>query len=72
MRRKVPVSLWIIVAAGVAGAFLLFQAYFKRCQRLQARPCNTILYDGCCPETNLVCFNHKCIKLFPAEKRYEP
>ncbi len=72
MSRKVPVSLWIIAAAGAAGAFLLFQAYLKPCQPLQGGPCNALIYDGCCPDTNLVCFNRKCIKLFPSEKRYEP
>lgn len=71
MSRNVAVSVWMIAAAVAVGAFLLFQAYLKPCQRLKSGPCNTAYYGRCCPGTNLVCYNQRCIKLFPDTKSYE-
>lgn len=71
MREKISVSVWVLAAAIGVGAFLLFQAYLKPCQPMQAGPCNTIYYAGCCPGTNLVCYRNKCIKLHPDAKTYE-
>jgi hypothetical protein len=71
MQRKIPVSVWLIAAAGVVGMFLLFQAYLKPCQPLKSGPCNTIYYGYCCPDKNLVCYRQKCLQLFPDARTFE-
>lgn len=71
MRKTVAVSVWLLVAAAAVGAFLVYQAYLKPCQRTYLGPCNTTTYAGCCPGTNMVCYTQRCIKLNPGTKTYE-
>ena len=63
MQRKVPVSVWMIAAAGAVGMFLLFQAYLKPCQPRLGGSCNTVWFGYCCTVNNLVCYQQKCIQL---------
>lgn len=63
MERKVPVSVWLIVAVAVVVVFLVFQAYLKPCQPRLNGSCNTVWFGYCCTANNLVCYNQKCIQL---------
>ena len=63
MRRRVSVSIWVIAAAIAAFGFVTYEAYLKPCQSTLNGPCNTTCYSGCCPNSNLVCYQQKCTPL---------
>jgi hypothetical protein len=71
VRKTVAVNVWLIVAAVVVGAFLVYKGYLKPCQPTFLGPCNTGYHAGCCPGTNMVCYNQRCIKLHADTKTYE-